>query len=114
MPDKRTRSADGTDASGDPRRPPSRLIHEVRESLRATTVYACALSDRFELACAFDPAQLDDVPAELLVHLEAVSEAFQDGASHTLWYIAPELARCTRTVAGLARAGAGDPPAEDG
>jgi hypothetical protein len=114
MPDKQTRSADRTDASSDPRRPSSRLIHEVRESLRATAVYAGALSDRFELACALDPAQLDGIPADLLVHLEAVSEAFQDGASHALWYIEPELARCTRTVAALARAGAGDPPEDDG
>jgi hypothetical protein len=114
MPDKRTCSNYRTDASGHPRRPPSRLIHEVRESLRATTVYAGALSDRFELACAMDPTQLDNIPADLLVHLEAVSEAFQDGASHALWYIEPELARCTRTVAALARAGAGDPPEDDG
>lgn len=82
--------------------------------MRATAVYASALSDRFELACALDPAQLDNIPADLLLHLEAVSEAFQDGASHTLWYIEPELARSTRTLAALARAGAGDPPEDDG
>jgi len=81
--------------------------------VRATAVYACALSDRIELACTLDPALLDGIPADLLLHLEAVSEAFQDGASHTLWYVEPEIARSTRTLAALARAGAGDPPEED-
>lgn len=113
MPDEPTRSANRTDPSDVPRRPPSRLIDEVRESLRATVVYAVTLSDRFELAAALDAAQLDGIPADLLVHVEAVSEAFQDGASRTLWYIGPELAGSTQALAGLARVGAGDAPGEE-
>lgn len=100
-------------ARGDASAPPARLVHEARASLRATVVYASALSDRFELACASEPELLDGIPADFLLHLRAVSEAFQDGARHTLWFIEPELARSARVIAGLARDGAGEPPAED-
>jgi hypothetical protein len=109
MPDKQTRTSVRDDASG----PPARLVHEVRAGLRATVVYASALSDRFELACASKPTLLDDIPPDLLLHLAAVSEAFQDGARHTLWFIEPELARSAQVIAGLARDGAGAPPADD-
>lgn len=93
--------------------PPARLVHEARASLRATVVYASALSDRFELACASEPDLLDGIPAGFLLHLTAVSEAFQDGARHTLWFIEPELARSAQVLASLARDGAGEPPPED-
>jgi hypothetical protein len=109
MPDEQTRTFARDDAS----RPPTRLVHEARASLRATVVYASALSDRFELACASEPTLLDGIPPDLLLHLSAVSEAFQDGARHTLWFIEPELARSAQVVAGLARDGAGAPPADD-
>lgn len=98
---------------GSPSRPPSRLIHAARSSLRAAVVYASALSDRFEVACASEPNQLDSIPADLLLHLEAVSDAFQDGARRTLWFIEPELAQKAQAIAGLAREGAGDPPVEN-
>lgn len=109
MPDEQTRTSAHDEASG----PPTRLVHEARASLRATVVYACALSDRFELARASDPTLLDGIPPDFLLHLAAVSEAFQDGARHTLWFIEPELARSAQVVAGLARDGAGAPPAGD-
>jgi len=109
MPDEQTRISARGDASG----PPARLVHEARASLRETVVYASALSDRFELACASEPRLLDAIPPDLLLHLAAVSEAFQDGARHTLWFIEPELARTAQLVAGLARDGAGAPPADD-
>ena len=109
MPDEQTRASARDDASG----PPARLVHEARTSLRATVVYASALSDRFELACASEPTLLDGIPPDLLLHLAAVSGAFQDGARHTLWFIEPELARSAQVVAGLARDGAGAPPADD-
>ncbi len=110
MPDEPTSHEEAAGAHGDAAAPPARLVHEARVSLRATVVYASALSDRFELASAVDPGLLDGVPAEHLVHLAAVSEAFQDGARHTLWFIEPELARSAQVVAGLARDGAGHPP----
>jgi hypothetical protein len=96
------------DASG----PPQQLIHAARVSLRAAVVYATTLSDRFELACAFDPGQLDGIPSELLVHLEAVSDAFQDGAQHTMISIEPELAHSADRIAALVREGIGEPPSE--
>ncbi len=109
MPDEQIRPSAHADASG----PPARLVHEARASLRATVVYASALSDRFELACTWEPTLLDGIPADFLLHLAAVSEAFQDGARHTLWFIEPELARSAQAVAGIARDGAGAPPADD-
>lgn len=113
MPDKRTRCEDRAAARGDASGPPARLLHEARASLRATVVYASALSDRFELAFASEPTLLDGIPPDLLLHLAAVSDAFQDGARHTLWFIEPELARSARIIAGLAREGAGAPPSHD-
>jgi hypothetical protein len=88
-------------------------VHSARSSLRATVVYATALSDRFELACTSELELLDGIPADFLLHLVAVSEAFQEGARHTLWFIEPELARSAQVIAGLARHGAGEPPDED-
>lgn len=99
-------------AARDEAAPPARLVHEARAGLRATVVYASVLSDRFELACTSDRELLAGVPAEHLVHLAAVSAAFRDGARRTLWLMEPELARSARVVAGLARDGAGDPPAD--
>jgi hypothetical protein len=113
MPDEPTRCEDRTAVRGDASGPPARLVHEARASLRATVVYASALSDRFELARASEPTLLDDIPPDFLLHLAAVSEAFQDGARHTLWFIEPELARSAQVIAGLAREGAGAPPADD-
>ena len=113
MPDEPTRCEDRGAPRGDASGPPARLVHEARASLRATVVYACALSDRFELARASDPTLLDGIPPDFLLHLTAVSEAFQDGARHTLWFIAPELARSAQIIAGLAREGAGAPPADN-
>ncbi|HKG38109.1 MAG TPA: hypothetical protein VKB25_03900 [Conexibacter sp.] len=110
MPDEPNPHDDRTRRNVSP--PPARLVHEARASLRATVVYADALRDRVELACAFKPEQLDGIPAELLLQLTAVSEAFQEGARHTLWFIEPELARSAQVIAGLARDGAGRPPAE--
>jgi hypothetical protein len=75
--------------------------------------YAISLSDRVELACTSEPELLDGIPAELLLQMAAVSEAFQDGARHTLWFIEPELARSAQVIAGLARHGAGEPPTDD-
>lgn len=112
MSDEPPRHKSKAAASSDPFRPPGRLIQAVRASLRATVVYATALSDRFEVACASEPAQLYDIPPDLLLHLAAVSEAFQDGARHTLWWMEPELAGRAQTIATLARDGAGDPQAE--
>jgi hypothetical protein len=109
MPDEQIRTSARDDASGRP----TRLVHEARVSLRATGVYASALSDRFELACASEPTLLDGIPPDLLLHLAAVSEAFQDGARHTLWFIEPELARSAQVVASLARDGARAPPADE-
>jgi hypothetical protein len=105
MPEEQTRAS----ARDDPSRPPTRLVHEARVSLRATVAYASALSDRFELACAAEPSLLDGIPSDLLLHLSAVAEAFQDGARQTLWFIEPELARSAQVIAGLARDGAGSP-----
>lgn len=111
MPDEPTCRRDEAAARADASGPPQRLIHAAQASLRAAVVYATTLSDRFELACAFDPAQLDGVPPDLLVHLEAVSDAFQDGARHTMFFIEPELAQSAHRVAALARE-ATKPPAE--
>lgn len=83
--------------------PPERLVNDARASLRATDVYARALTDRLELVHATDPCLLDGVPADVLLHLKAVSDAFQDAACHTLWFVEPELARSAQVVAGLAR-----------
>lgn len=113
MPDERIPRDDLAAARSDPCGPPQRLVHEARTSLRAIVVYASALSDRFELACTSEPELLDGIPADFLLHLVAVSEAFQDGARHTLWFIEPELARSAQVIAGLARDGAGEPPVED-
>lgn len=90
----------------------TRLLHEVHRTLRAADVYADVLRDRFELAGATDVQLLDGIPAGLLVHLAAVSNAFIEGALHTLWYIEPALARNAQVVAGLARDGAGAPSDE--
>lgn len=114
MPEKPTPPKHRATACGDVSAPPAHLVHEVRASLRATVVYASALSDRVELACRSQPELLDGIPAELLLHLVAVSEAFRDGARHTLWFIEPELARSAQVIAGLACQGADEPPPEDG
>jgi hypothetical protein len=113
MPDEPTPCEDRSSARGDASEPPARLVHEARASLRATVVYASALSDRFELACTSEPTLLGGIPPDFLLHLAAVSEAFQDGARHTLWFIEPELARSAQVIAALARHGAGKPPVED-
>jgi hypothetical protein len=97
---------DGAMARGDVCGPPQKLVREARASLRGTVVYASALSDRFELACTSEPDQLAGIPGDFLLHLIAVSEAFQDGARHTLWFIEPELARSAQVIANLARNGA--------
>lgn len=99
------RDEQGSDS--DTSRPPARLVHAARTSLLATVIYATALSERFELGCTYKPELFTGLSADLLVHLEAVSEAFQDGAKHTLWFIEPEVARAAQTVAGLARESAG-------
>jgi hypothetical protein len=114
MSDEPTRRrADEAASRSAARRPPKQLIQAVRESLHATVVYASALSDRFELSFVSESSQVDRIPPDLLLHIAAVSEAFQDGARHTLWSIEPELARITKTVASLARDRAGEPPAGD-
>lgn len=113
MPDDPTPHESCAAARRDGTPPPARLVHEARASLRAAVVWATALSDRFELAHASEPDLLDGIAADFLLHLAAVSAAFQDGARHTLWFIEPELARSAQVVAGLARDGAGDPPADD-
>lgn len=113
MHDELTPPESQTAARGDTPTPSARLLHEARVGLRAAVVYASALSDRFELAYASEPDLLANIPAQLLLHLAAVSDAFQDGARHTLWFIEPELARSAQVIAGLARDGAGDPPADD-
>lgn len=112
MSKKWTPCDDRAAASNDVGGHAQRLVHEARASLRAAVVYASALSDRFELACTSQPALLDGIPADQVLHLAAVSEAFQDGARHTLWFIEPELARSAQVIAGLARSGAGEPPSE--
>jgi len=84
-----------------------RLVCEARQTLRATGVFAELLGDRIELACATGAAELERVPSESLARLIAVSDAFQDGACHTLWHVEPELARNARVVAGLAREAVG-------
>jgi hypothetical protein len=112
MSDKPSRRSDRVASRSDACGPPLRLVHEARASLRATDVYARALSDRLDLAQAIEPEQLVGIPAESLIHLIAVSDAFQDGARHTLWFIEPELARSAQIIAGLARDDAGEPPSE--
>jgi hypothetical protein len=112
MPDESNPREDRPAARGESPAP-ARVVHEARTSLRATVVYASVLSDRVELACRFDPGLLDGVPAEALLHLIAVSEAFQGAARHTLWSIEPELARSAQVVAGLAYDGAGESPVDD-
>ncbi|HZV74070.1 MAG TPA: hypothetical protein VFF79_10175 [Conexibacter sp.] len=112
MPDDRhPREGEVADAR-DTQRARQRLVQQVRASLRAADVYARVLSDRFELACTTDPHLLDGVPADLLPHLIAASDAFQDGARHALWHIEPELARNARVIADLARESAGVSSAE--
>jgi hypothetical protein len=114
MPDKPTRPGDRAPSRSDACGPPLRLVHEARASLRATGVYARALCDQLDLAYATALDQLDGIPADSLLHLIAVSDAFQDGARHTLWFIKPEVARNAQLIAGLARDGAGEAPAEAG
>ncbi|HMJ02147.1 MAG TPA: hypothetical protein VK506_04345 [Conexibacter sp.] len=101
------RPSDGADATTR-RDARQRLVREARKSLRASDVYARALGERLELACGTDPHQLSGIPADVLVHLIAVSDAFQDGACHALWLVEPELARNARVLAGLARDGVRD------
>ncbi len=79
----------------------------AQQTLRATEVFAEVLSDRIAFASATDASQLDGVSADHLVQLIAISDAFQDGACRTLWFIEPELARSARVVAQLARDGVG-------
>jgi hypothetical protein len=108
MPDEPTcrREETARASTGASRR---QLMHAAHTSLLAAVVYATTLSDRFELATAFDPEQLDGIPPGVLLHLEAVSDAFQEGARHTMFFIEPELARGAQRIAALARDGAGEP-----
>jgi hypothetical protein len=80
------------------------LVYEALASLASAVVYTSVLRDRFELACTSRADLLDGIPQDFLLHLVAVSQAFQDGARHTLSLIDPELARRVQVTAGIARA----------
>jgi hypothetical protein len=83
--------------------PPQRLVDEARASLRATAVYVHAIADRLDFAVAIDPEGLERVPADSLIHLVVVSDALQDAARHTLWFVDPEAAGKSQVLAGLER-----------
>jgi hypothetical protein len=93
----------GASDPAQPYRPSPRIVFEARQSMSATNVYARALSDRFELVWRTDSARLNNISPDVLLHLIAASDAFQDGAYRTLWLVEPELARSAQTIASLAR-----------
>jgi hypothetical protein len=73
-------------------------------SMRALGVHVQALQDRLELArTPASDVRVDDVPAELLLHVANAAETLEQSIERVLDRIDPGCGRGARTLAGLQR-----------